>query len=137
LRPLGRGPDPALPAQRPTRRPHEALEPASTSALGTDHIEFGRDLAMSRRSFLASPNRKSTQRPRPRAPQLGYQQAAAAEHVERQDAIAVVVTVVVPPLLILLQRIISRIEVENKRRGTRSCASTNRSTRKFLMAIEL
>ncbi len=38
---------------------------------------------------------------------------AAAEHVERQVAVAVVVTVEEPPLLLAVQRIIGRIEVEN------------------------
>jgi hypothetical protein len=48
-----------------------------------------------------------------RAPQLGGQQMAAAEHVERQVAVAVVITVEEPPLLLAVQRIIGRIEVEN------------------------
>ena len=48
-----------------------------------------------------------------RAPQLGDQQMAAAEHVERQVAVAVVISVEKPPLLLAMQRIVGRIEVEN------------------------
>ena len=47
------------------------------------------------------------------APQLGEEQMAAAEHVERQIAVAVVIAVEEPPLLLAVQRIIRRIEVEN------------------------
>jgi len=38
---------------------------------------------------------------------------AAAEHVERQVAVAVVVTVEEPPLLLTVQRIVGRIKVKN------------------------
>ena len=46
-------------------------------------------------------------------PQLGDEQMAAAEHVERQVAVAIVIAVEEPPLLLAVQRIIRRIEVEN------------------------
>jgi hypothetical protein len=48
-----------------------------------------------------------------RTPQLGNQQMAATEHVERQIAVAVVVTVEEPPFLLAVQRIIGRIKVKN------------------------
>ena len=47
------------------------------------------------------------------APQLGEQQMAAAEHVERQIAVAIVIAVEEPPLLLAVQRIVRRIEIEN------------------------
>ena len=47
------------------------------------------------------------------APQLGRQQMPAAEHVERQIAVAVVIAVEEPPLLLAVQRIVGRIEIEN------------------------
>jgi hypothetical protein len=46
-------------------------------------------------------------------PQLGDEQMAAAEHVERQITVAIVIAVVEPPLLLAVQRIVRRIEVEN------------------------
>jgi hypothetical protein len=52
-------------------------------------------------------------RTRSRAPQLGDQQMAAAEHVERQVAVAIVISVEEPTLLLTVQRIVGRIEVEN------------------------
>ena len=47
------------------------------------------------------------------APQLGHQQMAAAEHVERQIAVAIVIAVEEPPLLLAVQRIVRRIEIED------------------------
>ena len=63
-----------------------------------------------------------------RAPQLGGQQMAAAEHVERQVAVAVVIAVEEPPLLLAVQRIIGRIEIENDllRRRVRAPPGTDR-----------
>ena len=48
------------------------------------------------------------------APQLGHQQIAAAEHVERQIAIAIVIAVEKPPLLLAVQRIVRRIQVKDE-----------------------
>ncbi len=45
--------------------------------------------------------------------QLGHQQIAAAEYVERQIAVAVVIPVEELPLLLAMQRIVRRIEVQN------------------------
>ena len=42
---------------------------------------------------------------------------AAAEHVERQIAVAIVITVEEPPLLLAMQRIIGRIQIKNDLRG--------------------
>jgi hypothetical protein len=47
------------------------------------------------------------------APQFGDQQVTAAEHVERQIAVAVVVAVEEPPLLLAVQWIIRCIEIED------------------------
>ena len=47
------------------------------------------------------------------APQRGHQQVAAAEHVERQIAVAIVIAVEEPSFLLAMQRIIRCIEVEN------------------------
>ena len=47
------------------------------------------------------------------APQLGRQQMPAAEHVERQIAVAVVIAVEEPALLVAVQRIVGGIEVED------------------------
>jgi hypothetical protein len=69
---------------------------------------------------------------------------AATEKVERQVAVAVVVTVEEPPFLLAVQRIIGRIKVKkvaSRSRmiclGARSWASTNKSTRRVLMATGL
>ena len=48
-----------------------------------------------------------------RAPQLGDQQMAAAEHVKRQIAVAVVIAAEEPPLLLAVQRIIGRVKIKN------------------------
>ena len=66
------------------------------------------------------------------APQLGHQQMTAAEHVERQIAVAVVIAVEEPPLLLAVQRIVGRIEIEDDLLGRASCASRNRSTNRPL-----
>ena len=47
------------------------------------------------------------------APELGRQQVAAAEDVERQVAVAVVVAVEEPPLLVAVQRVVGGVEVEH------------------------
>ena len=47
------------------------------------------------------------------APELGRQQMAAAEDVERQVAVAVVIAVEEPPLLMAVQRIVGGVEVEH------------------------
>ena len=46
-------------------------------------------------------------------PQLGGQEMAAAEDIERQIAIAIVIAVKEPPLLIAVQRIVGGVEVEH------------------------
>ena len=62
-------------------------------------------------------------------PQLGRQQVPAAEHVQRQVAVAVVVAVEEPALLMAVQRIVGGVEVEDDLlRARRRCASRNRST---------
>ena len=48
-----------------------------------------------------------------RAPQLGVQQMASAEHVERQIAVAVVIAVEEPPLLLAMHRIVGGVEIED------------------------
>ena len=55
-----------------------------------------------------------------RAPQLGGQQMAAAEDVERQVAVAVVIAVEEPALLLAVHRIVGGIEIEDDplRRGS-------------------
>ena len=47
------------------------------------------------------------------APQLGDQQMAAAEDVERQIAVAIVIAVEEPTFLLAVQRIIGRIQIKN------------------------
>ena len=47
------------------------------------------------------------------APQPGHQQISAAEHVERQIAVAIVIAVIEPPFLLAVQRIVRRVEIEN------------------------
>ena len=63
-----------------------------------------------------------------RAPQLGRQQMAAAEDVERQVAVAVVIAVEEPAFLVAVQRIVGGIEIEDDLLGRLACASRNRST---------
>jgi len=48
-----------------------------------------------------------------RRPELGRQQMPAAEHIERQVAVAIVIAVEEPTLLMTMQRVIGRVEVEN------------------------
>ena len=48
-----------------------------------------------------------------RRPELGRQQMPAAEHVERQIAVAVVVAVEEPAFLMAVQRVVGGVEVEN------------------------
>ena len=52
-----------------------------------------------------------------RRPQLGRQQMPAAEHIQRQVAVAIVVAVEEPPLLMAMQRIVGGVEVENDLSG--------------------
>ncbi len=47
------------------------------------------------------------------APQLGGQQMAPAEHVERQVAVAVVIAMEEPPLLLAMHGIVGRIEIKD------------------------
>src|SRR4029077_141578 len=72
-----------------------------------------------------------------RAPQLGGQQIATAEHVERQIAVAVVIAVEEPPLLLACtgSSVASRSRMISF--GARSCASRNKSTNSPLMATGL
>ena len=51
------------------------------------------------------------------APQLGLQQMASAEHVQRQIAVAIVIAVEEPAFLLAMQRIIGGIEIENDLAG--------------------
>ena len=64
------------------------------------------------------------------APQLGHQQMTAAEHVERQIAVAIVIAVEEPPFLLAVQRIVGRIEIENDlpRARARAPRGTDRRT---------
>ena len=48
-----------------------------------------------------------------RGPQLGRQQMPAAEHIERQVAVAIVVAVKEPAFLMAVQRVVGRVEIEN------------------------
>ena len=52
----------------------------------------------------------------------------AAEHIERQIAVAVVIAVEEPALLMAMQRILGGVEVENDLFGGFACASRKRST---------
>ena len=65
-----------------------------------------------------------------RAPQLGREQVPAAEHVERQVAVAVVVAMEEPALLMAVQRIVGGIEIEDdlRRRLARGHRGTDRRT---------
>ena len=47
------------------------------------------------------------------APELGRQQMPAAEHIERQVAVAVVVAVEEPSLLVAVQRVVGGVEIEH------------------------
>ncbi len=46
-------------------------------------------------------------------PQPGHQQVIAAEHIERQEAVAVVIAVEEAPLLVAVHRIVGRVDVQN------------------------
>ena len=60
-------------------------------------------------------------------PQLGREQVLAAEHVQRQVAVAVVVAVEEAAFLVAVQRIVGRVEVEDDLLGgVLRCASRNR-----------
>ena len=48
-----------------------------------------------------------------RRPELGRQQMPAAEHIERQIAVAIVVAVKEPAFLMAVQRVVGRVEVED------------------------
>lgn len=48
-----------------------------------------------------------------RRPQLGRQQMPAAEHVQRQIAVAVVIAVEEAPLLMPVQRVVGGVEIED------------------------
>ena len=52
-----------------------------------------------------------------RRPELGRQQMPAAEHIERQVAVAVIIAVKEPALLMAMQRVVGRVEVENDLSG--------------------
>ena len=56
-----------------------------------------------------------------RRPELGRQQMPAAEHIERQIAVAVVIAVEEPAFLMAVQRVVGRVEVENDLLGRPSC----------------
>ena len=58
----------------------------------------------------------------------------AAEHVERQIAVAVVVAVEEAPFLVAVQRIIGGVEIEDDLLRRLSCASRNRSMNRRSMA---
>ena len=63
-----------------------------------------------------------------RRPEPGRQQMPAAEHIERQIAVAVVIAVEEPALLMAMQRVLGGVEVENDLFGGFACASRKRST---------
>ena len=56
---------------------------------------------------------RAVRRIQARAPQLGVQQVAPAEHVKRQIAVAVVIAVKEPALLLAVHRIIGGVEIES------------------------
>jgi hypothetical protein len=56
---------------------------------------------------------RAVRRIQARAPQLGIQQMASAEHVKRQIAVAVVIAVEEPALLLAVHRIVGGVEIEN------------------------
>jgi len=58
----------------------------------------------------------------------------AAEHVERQVAVAVIVAVKEPAFLMAVQRVVGGVEVEDDLFGRRGCASRKRSTNKASIA---
>ena len=76
------------------------------------------DLADDARDLVLGPGRGVDVR----APQLGGQQVTAAEHVQRQVAVAVVVAVEEAALLVAVQRIVGRIQIEDDLFGRRSGA---------------
>ena len=49
-----------------------------------------------------------------RRPQIAHQQLIAAEHIERQEAVAIVVAVKEPSLLFAMHRIVGGVEVEHQ-----------------------
>ena len=72
------------------------------------------------------------------APELGRRQMPAAEHIERQVAVAVVVAVEEPPLLVAVQRIVGGVEVEHdllRRLGVGVEEEVHNSASSPLMAI--
>jgi DDE family transposase len=56
---------------------------------------------------------RAVRRIQARAPQLGVQQMASAEHVKRQIAVAVVIAMEEPALLLAMHRIVGGVEIEN------------------------
>ena len=46
-------------------------------------------------------------------PQIGHQKVSAAEHIERQEAVAVVITVEEATLLMAMHRIVGRVDVQH------------------------
>ena len=74
-----------------------------------------------------------------RRPELGRQQMPAAEHIERQVAVAIVIAVKEPAFLMAVQRVVGGVEVENDLFGGCSveafaCASRKRSTNRASIA---
>ena len=62
-------------------------------------------------------------------PQLRRQQVTAAEHVQRQIAVAVVIAVEEPPFLMPVQRIVGGVEIKNDLPRRPSCAPPGTASR--------
>ena len=86
-----------------------AREAAVAAQDDPDPRPAGADLADDPGHLLGGPGRGVDVR----APQLRRQQVAAAEHIERQVAVAVVIAVEEPPLLAPVQRVVGGVEVEH------------------------
>ena len=71
------------------------------------------------------------------APELRRQQLLAAEHVQRQVAVAIVIAVEEAAFLMAVQRSISGVEIKDDRARRRLCASRKRSTNKRTVVLDL
>ena len=66
---------------------------------------------------------------------LAAKQMPAAEHIQRQIAVAIVITVKEPAFLMAVQRVVGGVEVEHDLPGRLlPCASRNRSTNRASIA---
>ena len=82
-------------------------------AVSTDENAHLRPAAANLRDDPCHLLRRPRRRVHARRPQLGRQQVPAAEHVERQVAVAVVITVEEASLLLPVHRIVGRIQIED------------------------